>query len=383
MSAGLNYLAAKSIEYATTMDWLSSEFSRIPDLAMRHAHVANQINLRMAEARRRIALLETIVRLNRAALLPRGVSVVNELQLDVYVLSENYLPALKREGASEREFGRLAVKASRRCGLIDIKDIVISLTSGHAVLPAMLSCPLLFAPPHQRHTLIDLAAIYHEFGHLVFQARREIRDRLTSVPTSHFQTLERAAGFLNPGEREERRKELNEATEYWTVHRLDEIFCDIFATYATGPAHFYSSVDMAIRYADDPYKIDLTDEHPPMAARVATCRKSLSTDQLNSRIGQGASALWDEHVRYKRSARQFSLWCADELLEKIASESIDAISGSGAFRQYLGSGRHPELEPAADINLEELLNESIRMFLYSPAEYPAWERPFVEALFQL
>ncbi len=382
MSAGLIYLTAKALEYTATIDWTSAELSGIPNLTSSHFHIAQELNRRMTEARGRISQLNRVVQLNRAALVPRGVSVVNELQYDVFVLSESYLPALKREGASEAEFGRLAIKAARQCGLTDIQDIVVSLSGGHAVLPAILTCPLLFAPPHQRHTLIDLSSIYHEFGHIVFEAQRGIRAGLTRVCADFFRTLEQAGGFLGPAEREERRKQMNQALGYWTTRRLAETFCDIFATYTTGPAYFYSCVDMAIRYRDDPYEIDISDEHPPMAARVSVCRKALSSDHVNSEIGQRASALWDEHVRSKKSSSEFRLWCGDELLENIVNQSVGALSGLGAFRRYSGTGYHPHMAPVSDINLEELLNESVRMFLRDPGGYAAWERPFVDAIFQ-
>jgi hypothetical protein len=187
---------------------------------------------------------------------------------------------------------------------------------------------------------------------------------------------------LNPDQREERRKQINQATAYWTRRRLAEIFSDIFATFTTGPAYFYSCTDMAIPFGDDPYEIDITDEHPPMAARVSACRKSLAPGQVESEVGQTTSALWDEHILTKTGSSEFRLWCGDELLEKMVSETVGALTRAGAFRRYTGTGRHPQLAPGPDVNLEELLNESVRIFLREPGIYAAWERPFVGALFQ-
>jgi hypothetical protein len=249
------------------------------------------------------------------------------------------------------------------------------------VLPAILTCPLLFAPPHQRHTLIDLVSIYHEFGHIVFEARSEIRNGLTQVCTDFFRKLEQGGGFLNPDQREERRKQINQAIAYWTRSRLAEIFSDIFATYTTGPAYFYSCADMAIPYGDNPYEIDITDEHPPMAARVSVCKKSLLPDQLESEVGKRTSELWDEHIHTKAGSSEFRLWCGDDLLEEMVAESVGSLSRVGVFQRY-AAGQAAQVVPGQDVNLEELLNESTRMLLRQPASYTSWERPFVDALFQ-
>jgi hypothetical protein len=313
---------------------------------------------------------------------PRGISIVNELQLDIIVLSWNYLPALKKETAPEYEVGRLATKAARRCGLTDIQEILVNLSGGHAMVSAMLNCPLMFAPPHQRHTLIDLAAMYHEFGHVVFNARSHIRDVLAGVCTDHFRALDRAGGFMTHAEREERRKQISQARAYWTIRRLAEAFCDIFAAYASGPAYYFLCVDMAIRDRHDPYEIDVTDEHPPLAARVSICKKAISSAQLTSEVGQKVSALWEEHVRSRTSSSEFRLWCGDDLLESMVDKTVTALSRSGAFRKYSGSGHHPQIAPAPDVNLEELLNESAGKLLRDPSTYLAWERPYINALFQ-
>jgi hypothetical protein len=382
MTVGLSYLAAKAVEYAATLNWIVDQLATLPAFSSNHPHLEQSLSQRIREARRRITGLRTVIQLNVPSLVPRGISIVNQLQLDIYVLSANYLPALKKESASESEFGRLATKAARRCGLTDVQEILVNLSGGHAMVSAMLNCPLMFAPPHQRYRLTELAAMYHEFGHVVFNARSGIRDALARVCTDHFRALDQAGGLMTQAEREERRRQINQARAYWTMRRLAETFCDIFATYATGPAYYFLCVDMAVRYRDDPYEIDVTDEHPPMAARVSVCKRALLSAQLSSEVGQKTSALWEEHVGSKTTSSEFRLWCADNLLERMVNETITSLSRTRAFRQYTASGYHPQIAPAPDTNLEELLNESVRTLLLHPDMYVAWEQPYINALFQ-
>jgi hypothetical protein len=382
MAVGLVYLTAKAAEYTATIDWVASELLTIANLPSEHPRVAQELDKRIAEARGRISLLRRIVQLNRPTLIARGVSIINELQYDILVLSENYLPALKKEGTAENEFGRVVLRAAQRCGLANVQEIVVNLSGGHAVIPTLLSCPLMFAPPHQRHTLLDLPAIYHEFGHVVIGTEPEIGNRLVKTLADYFRELELAAGSLTPDKRQERRRQIREAQTYWFLPRLEELFCDIFATYATGPAHYYSSVDMAMRHRQNPYEIDMTDEHPPLAARVWVCKAVLLPEQRNSEVGQQVSVLWDEHVRGRASSSQFKLFCRDELLERLVKESVGTLTRLRRFHRYSGTGHHPKIAAEPDVNLEELLNESVRMLFRDAATYAAWERPFIDLLFQ-
>jgi hypothetical protein len=382
MSIGLAYLGAKAVEYRATLDWITRQLSNIPTVASRHAHISEQLKRRIAEAEARISHLRMITRLNVAALVPRGVSLVNQLQFDVYLLSESYLPALTKETSHEIEFGLVAAKAARRCGLLDVEEILVSLSGGHAILPVFPSCPLLFAPPHQRFTLLDLPGMYHEFAHIVFGQQQMIGNAVARGLNDYLRSLERAAGFLNPSEREERRKQIARAAGYWNSSRLNEIFSDIFATYLTGPAYYYSCVDMAIRYPNKPFEIDVTDVHPPMAARVWVCKNALPPEQQKSEIAQKSLGLWEEHVKSKPSSSEFRLFCSDGLLECIVNASFAAVSGLGKFPRYNRNTFDTQMTLSSDMNLEDLLNVSVLNLLQNPEGYTAWEQPFIEALFQ-
>ncbi len=61
--------------------------------------------------------------------------------------------------------------------------------------------------------------------------------------------------------------------------RLNKLFCDIFATYACGPAHYVSCVDMGLRDDSDPFQVKDGDVYPPLSARVYACHRSLTPGQ--------------------------------------------------------------------------------------------------------
>lgn len=380
MSVALGYLAAKANEYSTISDWVEQELLQVDNFQSKHPYLHHELTARISDARHRVRQLRTIVLLNRPGLVPRGVSVVNQLQWDVYLLSENYLPALKKEGQRESRFATVALDAAHRCGFSSIREILVSLSGGHAILSALPVSPLLFVPPHQVVTLLDIAGIYHEFGHVAFITHQQIGDVLTQTVTGHFRALEQAAGFLSPDERAKRHDQIRKAEQYWILSRLEELFCDIFASYVVGPAHYYSCVDMAIRWGDHPYEIDIADVHPPIGARVSVCRMALSPEQSISEVSEKSSGLWQYYAGARQTTADYRLFCDENLLREVVDQSIRTLT-SLRYQRYSRTNYDLNRQAAADVNLEELLNDSALMFLRDSAGYAAWERPLVEALF--
>jgi hypothetical protein len=87
MAIGLFYLAAKASAYTATRDWIVRQFASLPMLPSNHSCLEQCLRQRIREARGRITQLRTVIHLNVPALAPGRASIVNELQLDIIVLS--------------------------------------------------------------------------------------------------------------------------------------------------------------------------------------------------------------------------------------------------------------------------------------------------------
>lgn len=381
MSATLIYLAGKHAEYSSTLDWISQQLSACSFFQTTHPDIATQLSARLHQARRRLTTLGRVVLLGSRGLVPRGLSVVNELQFDILVLSDNYVAAIRNEGTHERQFGKVAMDAARRCGFVLPSDFLVSLSGGHAVLTALPTAPLLFAPPHQRFTLIDLAGMYHEFGHIAFALTSDIADRLTSIVDIYFRGLEQAAGPLTPAARAERLREIHRAARYWNLDRLSELFCDIFATYTLGPAHYYSCVDLAMRHGDRPDEIDFADVHPPSGSRVTACRLTLPEPQRTDLVSLSTSTLWQEYCASTTTSNEYRLLSPDALLAEIVTASTHSITMAG-YRLYRPWTQAPSLNLGPDMNLEAVLNEAALSLIQSPGSYQAWEQRVIPYIFE-
>jgi len=137
---------------------------------------------------------------------------------------------------------------NRSCGLDWIKDLLVSLDRPYAIVPVFNEIPIIYAPMYQFSTLYGFSIFHHELGHSVFKQFEGIGNNLNNVIIKHFEELKRSSGNLNPDQRNSRQKVIDYGIDYWVRGiKLNEIFCDIFASYACGPACYYSTVDTAIK----------------------------------------------------------------------------------------------------------------------------------------
>jgi len=379
----LPYLAVKAAEYSATINWIEWRLQSLPTLNEAHPTLSALLTQRIHAAQKRINRLKTIVSLGLSQLARRAVSVVNELEYDVIILSHYYLPALLKESLAEGRFRIMALSAAKRSGLDWVDDIIVCLQGGHAVIPTLDRCPLLFAPPHQATTLLDLPGMFHEFGHIIYLRFQDVPGTLSHAVQSHFRDLEQAPAPLDPQQQVERRKAIVDAATYWNFSRLNELFCDIYATYVCGPAHYYSFVDLAIRSGEHPYEVDHADEHPPLGARVEACRMSLFPHHAGSHFCRDVGSFWQAHTESEAPGAEFKLICGAELLRVLVDAGMGAIQRvvPTASRYVRDLAAEVPSYPATSSSLEELLNDAVVALLKDPEGYPGWERPFVEALY--
>jgi hypothetical protein len=224
---------------------------------------------------------------------------------------------------------------------------------------------------------LDLAGVFHEFGHSVFERVEPIRNRLARRAHDVFAGLRQGPGPVNPEQRAERDRTLLEAEHYWEDRRLDEIFCDIFATYTCGPAHCFSCVDMAVRSGAAPYALNLADVHPPLAARVEACARTVLPEHQGCRISRRTDRIWADYVKRYLQRGKYPQYCPAALLEGLVDEAIEAIKAHlPAANCY--AGPLPDAPTATggptDPSLAHWLNYGVTLLLTAPADYPDWEK---------
>lgn len=274
-------------------------------------------------------------------------------------------------------FRGLVLSVKDRCGLSWIEDILVRLDSHHAIFPVIPEIPVVFAPPHHVVSTLDMAAIYHELGHDVFQHLKEIGDNLGAAAFLYFFNLKQSAGTMAPEKRKARNNTIKSAMSYWNIERLNEIFSDIYAAYVCGPAYYYSCVDFVIRLGRNPFLINPTDVHPPWAARVYACYKTLLPNYENEGVISWIQKILDAYTASQQKNIDFEMFCPTALVDQfvdVANQNIQRLlPAAQRYSDPLQDSARTEGDPHVR-SLEKILNNRLKMLYADPGRYAEWEK---------
>jgi hypothetical protein len=371
----LPFLRAKAIDTLAVLDWVEREFAALRQLTPERAALLNHLEGKAAETRTHAGALQQIIALGDTPLLARGIPVVHSLEAATSILALTYLPALRQQGNDERFLGGLLRVAARSGGITWLRDIIARLDGPHGAFVAYPEFPIIYAPPRHAASVFDMPGLYHELGHVAFHHERDIGPALGAVVIAHFDELRRQGGLLTPAKRAERDSELALAAMYWSEPRLEEIFCDVYATFVLGAAHYASLVDLALRTNHNPFGV-LPDAHPPLAARVRACHETLTPSQRGMPLVVTLRDAWAAHEHAHGANHQYELTCGDALLDALRNEALRCIASylpdAVRYDRTLAvGGLEGRIEPGA--SLEHILNIAAQLLFLAPERYGAWE----------
>jgi hypothetical protein len=374
----VKYFEAKAAEYALVLRWISQELQALELQRPVHQPLFERLQTVLSEAEELQHKLEILLRVGHPRLRARALPMIHELEYFTTLFSHYYLPALQKEGAAELQVRGLLLGAAASCGLSWVKDMIVRLDGAHATLPiaTLIETPLIIAPPQQAISLLDWPGLYHELGHNVFENYSAIGAALSQVVSKFFTEFRQQAGPMSPVQHAERQRALQQAERYWSVGRLNELFCDVFATFTCGPAHYISCIDLALRNDDDPFLVDSEDVHPPLAARVYACYRALFKTHRGEPIVISARDTWQAYQQRQPGSAQYDLTCPSDLLDRLVRAATQNI------QQYLPmTKRYSKLLPneneieqlPVSASLEDILNQGAKLLLTHPEHYAQWE----------
>jgi len=370
------YVNSKIMEYSSILDWIENEIGILQAKGV-HLQIISFLKNRLSDLKQSNCRLKAILNIENNRVINRTLPIIHDIEYQIYILTCHYIPGLKREQESDSFLRNLLLSNVGRWGLSWVKDILVRLDGPHAVLPTLSEIPIIFAPPQQTNSLLDMTGIYHELGHIVFQRFEEIADNLTETICRHFSEMMKETGPMRPEKRTQREDAIKDAKDYWIIERLSEIFSDIYATYICGPAYYFSCVDMIVKMGGNPFNISTTDVHPPGAARVYACYKTLSPAYQEEEITLLVRNMWEAYVKSYQRSPDFELKCADVLIDSIVKTSIQNIKNLLPNAQRYPSTIRDLSEAktfTSSDSLETILNKSLKILLKEPEYYPEWEK---------
>lgn len=373
-----DYLKSKVAEYSILLDWVEHEIDNLQTRSKNHCYLIECLRDKIVELRELYNHLQIITCIENNHLYRRALPIIHDIEYQLRVVTYYYIPTLQRENTNDLFLRSILLSTARRCGLSWIKDLVVRLDGPHRTLPVLTEIPIIYAPPQQCVSLLDMAGLYHEWGHSVFQRFKEIADNLATTVSRYFSELRQSIGPMRPEKREGRERAIEKAINYWGVERLNELFSDIYATFVCGPAYYFSCVDIAIRMGSNLFRTDVTDVHPPWATRVYACYKTLLPIYKSDEVIILTKNLWNIYTDIQQKHPDFDIVCASALIDQlvdVANQNIEQLllPDIERFSEPIpDSSKLKEISPLK--TLENILNNRLKILLTEPRYYAEWEK---------
>jgi hypothetical protein len=157
----------------------------------------------------------------------------------------------------------------------------------------------------------------------------------------------------------------------WAV----ELFCDLFAAYAIGPAYGWAHIHLCMRQPSDSFLCPALTEtsHPANAARMTVIMEALRAAGFVADSDELAEA-WKRlmAVTGEKPEADYTDCYPPELLRLAVDFSLDGYKKAGCVimsRSSMGLS-------------QTLLNEAWRKFRADPANYPMWEQVAMDNFFK-
>ena len=350
-----------------------------------------------------IERLQTIRLTNIVSQLERRASAqLTPLQSGYQLITNYYLWALSGQTQPYAIALRLLIAPLlKQPGLQHISDWLVVRGEGPATTNRIREIPIFYLPRYQQRTcLIDLADVFHELGHNVWEGNQALRRPVFRAISDYFANNPNHDGFDTPSRQrssaernsEERNRRNGAATQpkslqYWQdasfgAKRVEEMFCDIYATTIGGPAYAYAFLDLVMRASSQPFERSPY-AHPPHAFRADTCLFALEPYYGNDALFGDIQTWWENYkMRYAGYSQNDAPIYSNALSRQLITAAQQALQGIG-----ISIYQQPLLTPYGALrfrrtdDIPRLLNAALVVHLRRPERYEKWETERLKTIF--
>ncbi|NEQ68803.1 MAG: hypothetical protein F6K21_25540 [Symploca sp. SIO2D2] len=125
--ANLEYLKAKTAEYAVVLSRISKELQALGGQKEDHQWLVTYLQGQLKDSQTLHKRLQSIVKIGHPRLLARALPIVHDIEFSTFIINYHYLPALQKEGHADSALRKLLLSSAERCGLFWLKDIAVHL----------------------------------------------------------------------------------------------------------------------------------------------------------------------------------------------------------------------------------------------------------------
>ena len=285
------------------------------------------------------------------------------------------LPALARFSDDERFVTRLLFRIHQEINYPLAHPIAACFSSGYYQIYSATN--VMYVPLSDSEAMLHLPDLYHELGHPVIYHLGDVRVdsflpsylRARGLINNHFrqrlsdrQTAGSPIGYL-------RMEALFRQT--WLDNWLDEIVCDLFATYTLGMPYAWAHYHLTAKRGQNAFGFShhYSTTHPADDARMRAILTGLDLLGLGSEVDQ-IRRQWEELLAVLNQAQDpdYHLAFPDKLIEAIA---VEILEGTRALGCELMTPQN--LEKQSNSSVAKLLHQAWNRFWEDPGTYTEWE----------
>ena len=374
-----SYLRAKVVEWDIKLKGLKRELDGLGNTFPRVVHrLTNEYNQLMVVSNQLKRFVSITERLQTSGLTNiasqfsrRAFDQLKDLQSGYQLITNYYLWALSGQTQPYAIALRLLIAPLlKQPGLQHISDWLVVRGEGPAITNRIPEIPIFYLPRYQQRTLIDLADVLHELGHNIWEGNQTLRRPVFRAISDYFAN--------NPN---------SDGLQYWQdalfgAKRVEEIFCDIYATTIGGPAYAYAFLDLVMRASSQPFERSPY-VHPPHAFRADTCLFALEPYYGNDSLFGDIQTWWDSYKRrYAGYSPNDAPIFSNALSRQLITATQQALQGIGIsiYQQALLTP-YGALRLRRTDDIPRLLNAAFVVHLRRPKRYEKWEKDRLKAIF--
>ncbi len=377
-----NYVEAKVGEFSEKLTYQKSVLTRLSAVGD-HSHLVQRLADVCRDAEELLDRTRRTLLLNLPQLFRRQQIDLSLVRAKLELLEEWYLPALLNEREEERAVSRVIDRVLAQLQVPQLVDKTVSFSRALSMFPGVPEHPIFFMPRYTRACFVDWTGLYHEIGHSVYQQFPAFQSELSKAVLQYCQNQLLQAPALSTTQLNKRAERFRQTLRYWSPYRLQELFCDIFATVVAGPAHLLSWVDISVTSPRNPYHIDLADEHPPNAARTHACMLALDDGHANDPVKRSVCELWETFLNRRPKPALFNQLCPFPLMMHLVQTARAEIVRH-SIPVFRGTPPLPPESLAYETidDLQELVNIAAVNLMFAPGEFAKWQQKIAEKLFK-
>lgn len=370
-----SYRALKAKEVEIALAALQERLEQCPRINGQHVIVLERLEALLAVFANELITIQPVI--HDASFRTEVDITLNQISIFLSIVETQYVRGLTAPSREELFLRSIFLSCAKRLGLDWIEDMALQGSGELAIYPEFytsLAIPAFHVPTGLLDSFLALPGVYHEFGHSVFARFPSILIDMQRVCRAHFQKLRQQLGPMQPGIRAAHLKRFQQAEEFWSDRRLEELFCDLFAQYIAGCANIVSMIDLSMAKGRPTYDMDDSD-YPPDGARVRACALALLDDQADEVSTKHLLAEWEEYAQQFSDSQFYRDACTEPLLRLLGQSVFSALASEMPSLPKNEDPPHDvqmAFTPAQNVSFEDAIQQGCTVLAWNRDNFESW-----------